>query len=127
MKHFTRSLYIAINKELDDADDRWDIAVENYRKELESFIPQATADIQDLAQRNFHDVEVLEESELSSSFILLLETGNLLYYTLGPVIKDDAEWPFSKERVHWLYDEVAKAEQGLGTVEPKSREIYGNS
>jgi hypothetical protein len=117
----------------DSANAEWDQAIERYERHLATFKDQLPSQVRKLTELSLHDSEVLargEEFQPSDSLILpkdhfsqvipawtalaivTVKDGRRirsLIYCLWDHIRsqsNEGNWPFSKEREHWLYDEV---------------------
>ena len=141
MQFFTPELYLRYNSAdepvADKAHEDWESAVASYRKHLDRIRGQMPEEVKKLAGSCFHDAillafdprrTVLEKAKngsLPSGDTLAIlsseqESGVVsLYYVLGAPIRAaaaPADWPFSAERVHWLYDEIDVDAQSAGFV-----------
>jgi hypothetical protein len=131
MRFFTPELFIRFNsdddKVADRADEDWESAIREYRSHLDGLRDQMPAQVKKLAGLCFHDAELLTSEESiepvfsvpfeplpfwSGFAILSLKQGDeivSLIYVLWDRIRryeSKENWPFSKLRRHWLYDEV---------------------
>jgi len=133
MRFFTPELYAQFNSPDDRVADRasaaWEEALRAYREHLEAIRPAMPSQVRKLAQLCLHDAEVLGfEQGLQSLFpvpeafgpgpfwsalaiVFLWQDDTIcsLVYLLWDPIRESAareDWPFSKLRKHWLYDEV---------------------
>jgi hypothetical protein len=135
MRFFTPELYVRFNspddEEADRANEEWEEAIRNYRERLEAIRGRMPAQVSKLADLCLHDAEVLARTEefqavglsMSDEFPLPLslwsavaiisvkQGGEILslIYSLCDrmrVFPSPDNWPFSKSREHWLYDEV---------------------
>jgi len=132
MKFFTPELFLRFNssddQEADRANEDWDAAIHAYQTHLDGLLNQMPAQVKQLATLNLHDAEVLANDErieplftLSpfqpfpfwSGFVILsLRRGDevvSLIYGLWDRVRTHpprADWPFSNQRIHWLYDEL---------------------
>jgi hypothetical protein len=116
------------------ADAEWEAAIVRYRQHLASLSDKMPSQVIELSELCLHDGEILQRQEqqhpLSSSClddppgfppfwpiwygsaILALrfdhELVTLFYFLCDHMAERPAaaDWPFSKEREHWLYDEV---------------------
>lgn len=144
MRFFTPDLYCLYNSEDDDVADQaheaWEEASLRYREHLRKVQQKLPLRSRALAKLNLHDAELLEvirvgvpihsptgslsPSRKSSTTIAIAtfqqgERVFQLFYVLRgrdgirsrPSPKD---WPFSKERVHCMYDELDMAPQTPG-------------
>ena len=128
MKYFTPELYLLYNsnddKVADQAQESWDQAIDEYKRYLKDHRGKMPSKVRMLAEKCcFHDSPLLswqthEPSGSSKSasprvLTLGLHQGNemvVLYYFLTDSPKESRRprnWPFSHERKHWLYDEIA--------------------
>ena len=130
MKFFTPELYLRFNSPDDQVADRanedWESAIRAYRSHLDRLADQMPAQVKKLANLDLHDAEFLADEETSEpllslpfepfplwfGFILAVKQGDEIVY-LTFVLWDrirrhepEASWPFSKQRTHWLYDEI---------------------
>ena len=136
MRFFKPGLYIRYNSDDDAvanrADREWEKTIRAYKEHLAAFSDQMSEGVKYVADSLcLHDAELLSfQSEIpvhplfrpsSSPFapgaatIWLKNEGNLvnLFYLLWEEIHESASsprWPFSKLRVHWLYDEIDRAD-----------------
>jgi hypothetical protein len=133
MRFFTPELYLQFNSPDDEVADRaneaWEKALHDYQRHLDTIRHRMPTQVRKLAELCLHDAEVLGlEQELQSAFpfpepfwpgpfwsavaILSLkqdQTVWCLIYMLWDRIREypaKEDWPFSKARKHWLYDEV---------------------
>jgi hypothetical protein len=117
----------------DRANDEWEQAIEHYERHLATFKDRMPSQIRKLTELSLHDAEVLarvEEIQPSESPMFLdipIPFAVPLWTALAIVsVKDDRKirsliyclwdrirthsfeegWAFSKEREHWLYDEL---------------------
>jgi hypothetical protein len=134
MRFFTRELYIQFNSPddaiADQANEKWEKALQDYRSHLDDIRQRMPSQIRKLAELSLHDAEVLGfDKELESlipftepfwheawpiwskAAVLFLRQDNTirsLIYLLWDDIREyppKEDWPFSKSRQHWLYDE----------------------
>jgi hypothetical protein len=130
MKYFTLKLYLQFNSDApriaDEADGEWEKAVKQYRENLKAIEPRLSPSVRELASSLcLHDAEYLGLSlpQIADHdgplAVLSTRRGanlTLLIYLLAeePLIQQVREpWPFSRERVHWLYDEFSLTENGI--------------
>jgi hypothetical protein len=132
MKFFKPELFIKFNSadddEADRADEDWEAAIRAYREHLDRLRDQLPSQVKKLASLCLHDAELLaceqpvEPFFPLSSFepfpfwygfaILSIRKGDeivSLIYALWDRVSEHPsgeEWTFSKQRTHWLYDEV---------------------
>lgn len=142
MRFFTPELYARFNSPddgvADDADEAWERALNEYRDHLNAIRDRMTSPVRKLADLCLHDAELLafdEVIEPAFSFpyepfgpyphwsamviISLKQDGRivtLIYLVWDRVREHPApqDWPFSKARTHWLYDEIDAAEGRRG-------------
>jgi len=139
MRFFTPELYLQFNSSDDGVADRanetWEKAIEDYRSHLEAIRDGMSSQVKKVAELDLHDAEVLgmEFQSLSppppqfwpgpfwSALAILSlkhdKTIQSLIYTLWDRVREyqaKEDWPFSKSRKHWLYDEVDLAKEGRG-------------
>jgi len=132
MKFFKPELFIRFNSadddEADRADEEWEAAISAYREHLDGLRDQMPSQVKILAGLCLHDAELLAcEQKIEPFFpispfepfpfwsgiaILSIRKGDeiisLIYALWDRVLEHppEGEWPFSKLRTHWLYDEV---------------------
>jgi hypothetical protein len=134
MQYFTPELFVRFNSVDDDiadrASDEWENALATYRAHLRQIWAKIPKDAKKLAELNLHDAELLNPRRIVDSKTeirfekigppsISLTPGILpvkhedrivtLIYLLAGTVHQHASarnWPFSKERPHWLYDEV---------------------
>jgi hypothetical protein len=132
MKFFTPELFIKFNssddEEADRADEEWEAAIRAYRRHIDGLRDRMPSQVKKLAGLCLHDAELMaceqpvepffpltpfEPFPFWSSFAILSvkQEHNImtLFYVLWDRVRRYAsreEWPFSKLRTHWLYDEV---------------------
>jgi hypothetical protein len=131
----------ADDEEADRADEAWESALVKYREHLEGLRDRLPANVAKLADLNLHDAEILSRSEeiqpggpffdnhfplpiplvlWSAVAIVSVRVGgdilSLIYCLWDRVREHPApdDWPFSKAREHWLYDEVDVASERRG-------------
>jgi hypothetical protein len=140
MRFFTPELYVQFNSpdeaEADRADEAWEAAIRSYRQHLDDIRDRLPSQVRELAGLCLHDAELLACSPHQdmaipphpawpASFWSVLAVLSLqqdqtitnLIYMLWDGIRVYAprpDWPFSKERKHWLYDEVDVAADARG-------------
>ena len=129
MKYFTPELYLrfasANRREVVAAHEDGERAIESYKRHLEKIGPQMTANSRRLAETLcLHDADylgmaIVPTPETGKPCALLLLRQDLLrifllyYLAEQPLVETvDREWPYSKQQVHWLYDEFDVAEDG---------------
>jgi hypothetical protein len=134
MRFFTRELYTQFNSldedEANRADEAWEAAIQAYHGHLESLREQMPDQVRKLAKLCLHDAEVLAQKLViepvaalpieplwpgplwsAVSILSVEQDGKVLslIYSLWDHVREYApqgNWPFSKLRKHWLYDEV---------------------
>ena len=133
MRFFTPELYIQFNssddEEADCASAAWETAIEEYRRHLESIRPKLPSQVKKVADLCLHDAELLGFEQAVQSGFPFLETPwpvpfwyavaslslrqdqsilSLIYMLWDQIREYPAmeDWPFSKLRTHWLYDEL---------------------
>jgi hypothetical protein len=133
MKFFTPDLYLRFNSAddavADAANEDWEEALAAYRSHLERIYDGLPTQLRKLTELDLHDRELLSfekaipfmgfssarpngQSGWSTMAILSLgrtEEIVTLVYTLSDQIREtpkNAEWPFSRVKPHWLYDEI---------------------
>jgi hypothetical protein len=144
MRYFTRQLYQDFNSPddavADRADEAWEAALREYGKHLDSFRDRMPSNVAKLADLNLHDADVLSRAEevqpgapfyhdfpfpvplafWSAVAIVSVRLGGdilSLIYNLCDHIREHPapdDWKFSKQREHWMYDEVDIASEGRG-------------
>jgi hypothetical protein len=119
--------------EADNANIEWEKAIEQYERHLAKFRDRLPAHVRKLTELSLHDAEVLARGEKIQAgtqqmpldspapFVFPMwtalavvtvrneETVRSLIYSLWDHIRTHefkGKWPFSKEREHWLYDEL---------------------
>jgi hypothetical protein len=139
MKFFTPELYLQFNSTDDQAADRadaaWEAALAAYRQHLADIQPRLPSSVRRLTEMSLHDAELLSLQEITepsgfpfptdffpgpfwlSVAVLSLRQDNqvtTLIYALADHIRHHpalTRWRFSKQRRHWLYDELDLAPQ----------------
>lgn len=142
MRFFTPELYMAFNstsdEEADRADDAWEAAIKAYRRHLVALGDRMPSQVRKLAEMCLHDAEVLAcdqevgssnslpvkknswtPSRLDVAILSLRNDGRILslVYSLWDRIREKSrqkKWTFSKQRKHWLYDEIDLAPDNGG-------------
>lgn len=141
MRFFTPELYMRFNSSDDEVADRaneaWDKALQEYQRHLEAIRSRMTSQVRKIAELCLHDAELLgleEEHQSLAPFpepfwpgplwsavaIVSLKQGESirsLIYMLWDRVRQypsREDWPFSKARKHWLYDEVDVAADHRG-------------
>jgi len=145
MKFFKPELFIRFNSadddEADRADEEWEAAISAYREHLDGLRDQMPSQVKILAGLCLHDAELLAcEQKIEPFFpispfepfpfwsgiaILSIRKGDeiisLIYALWDRVLEHppEGEWPFSKLRTHWLYDEVdvSPNQRGCSSIE----------
>jgi hypothetical protein len=138
MRFFTPELYLRFNsaneEEANHAEEAWETAIQNYHRHLQALRERMPSQVRKLAELCLHDAELLACSQevepilspmdlffpgphWSAVAVLALKEDNqvtLLIYVLWDRLREfppRPDWHFSKERKHWLYDEVDAAGQ----------------
>lgn len=134
MRFFTPRLFLGFNSadeaDADAAQDAWDAALADYHQHLAGIRERMPSPVRKLAEVCLHDAELLaseqaieplwsfplESSEGRPSWSALAifsvkqegQIVSLIYFLWDRVREHQPvkDWPFSKARVHWLYDEV---------------------
>lgn len=131
MRFFTPDLYLRFNSPddavADAADTEWGEALRGYREHLDRLRERLPTRVRELAELNLHDAELLARQDADTPIspeptkffpfwvpqsILSLRLGDtlvtLIYHLFDNVrtTPAPADWPFSKGRVDWLYDEI---------------------
>ena len=129
MKFFTPGLYLRYNSAdesiADLADEEWERALLEYKNHLLKYSGDMDDRVRELAEDLcLHDAELLSiqedvpNSPIPALFfpfrvaIVTLGSGermtNLIYFLWSAIeqSRPEGEWPFSKLRTHWLYDEL---------------------
>jgi hypothetical protein len=116
------------------ADAEWEAAIVRYREHLASLEEMMPSQVKELSKLCLHDGEILQRQEQQHPLsILCFEDGpgsprfwpvwyglaslavrldnelvTLLYFLCDHIAEQPAadDWPFSRKREHWLYDEV---------------------
>jgi hypothetical protein len=130
MKYFTPELYLRFNsddpREADEADHQWERAIGDYQKHLKQIADQLAPAARELAYKlDLHDADYLGLELLSvpnqetplAVLAVRPRPDQLLRLVYGlteePLIQQVAPpWPYSKEKVHWLYDEFSVDARG---------------
>lgn len=123
MKYFTPELYLKCNSPKRDAAakafERWETALEEYRNHLRQIDSRLTPNTRKLARTlSLHDASfegISYQPGLGRVSLRHRTTYKALVYFLAtdPLIEEFKQsWPFSKEQVHWLYDEFDADEDG---------------
>jgi hypothetical protein len=130
MRFFTPDLYLRYNSRddavADIADDDWEQSLLLYKKHLAEFSDEMNSRVRELAEsRCLHDAILLSLQEdapsprlprpylspipvttisLKSDEVII----NIIYFLWNEVHQSQSpeNWPFSKARPHWLYDEI---------------------
>jgi hypothetical protein len=122
MKFFTPELYLRFNSPdrstAEQAEEDWEKALTKYRKHLHKIRPRMTKSVGEIAETLcLHDFTylgmnvspILEHGGALAAVMLRNGAKDLiLAYFLSeePLAQEASEsWPFSKDKVHWLYDE----------------------
>jgi hypothetical protein len=131
MRFFTPELFLRFNSTDDEvadrADEEWEAAIQEYRDHLDRLGDQLPAQVKKLASLCLHDAEILAlEQPIEPLFavssehvppwsgfaILSVRQGDevvILFYSLWDRVNEhrpEDPWPFSRQRPHWLYDEI---------------------
>lgn len=134
MRFFTPELYLRFNsendREADAASEAWDAAIVDYQKHLDAIRDKMPSQVRRLSELCLHDAEFLAfHQEIEPIFpslpepfgpcpywsalgiLSLRQEGRLvsLIYLLWDKMRErdaKANWPFSKARKHWLFDEI---------------------
>jgi hypothetical protein len=143
MQFFTPQLYRQFNspddEEADRADQAWEEAIRAYHRRLDEIRDRMPSQVLRLTELSLHDAEVLsrvEEIQAGGSMfypelpvalpvwsavaiVTVKLDGEALSLIYGlcdrlRVIEAPPDWPFSREREHWLYDEVDVASKRPG-------------
>lgn len=141
MRFFTPERYIQFNSPDDEVADRaneaWEKALDEYRRHLGTIQEKMPSQVRKVAELCLHDAELLgfeQETQPLFSFpepfwpgplwstmaILSLkqdQTIRSLIYLLWDRVREypaKEDWPFSKARKHWLYDELDVAPDQRG-------------
>lgn len=130
MRYFTPELYLRFNSSdcavVAKAHDEWEEAIDAYRQRLQKIGPNMMADARNAAESLcLHDADYLGmtivpvlDSRKSLAILMTRHdaTRVFLVYLLAeqPLTQQvTVEWPYSKEQVHWLYDEFDIDEAGM--------------
>ena len=130
MRYFTPELYLRFNSpdraKMARAHDDWEDALQAYRRHLQQIGPQMSLPARNVAESLcLHDADYLGMAvvpmlDVGKSLAVLLARQNArrvcLVYLLDmqPLIQESPpRWPFSKDQVHWLYDEFDVDQCGL--------------
>ncbi|HEV3006666.1 MAG TPA: hypothetical protein VGX78_19505 [Pirellulales bacterium] len=129
MKYFTPELYLRFNSrdraEVANAHEEWEGAMQAYRRHLRDIGPRMNDNVREFADSLcLHDGEYLGMAVVplpdnGSSVAMLLIRQDvarvlLVYFLTEQPLTEEVKqrWPFSKERVHWLYDEFDVGDSG---------------
>jgi hypothetical protein len=130
VKYFTPELYLAFNSEdsaeAQRAESNWEEALGAYRRHIESIRSKLPPKTRQLAEKLcLHDAEYLglitvpsPQSSETVSLVAVQQDGQRVFLIyLAPkepfVTQPVEKWRFSRQGVHWLYDEVDVAPDGL--------------
>lgn len=127
MRFFTRELFIRFNSPDDEVADRayeeWEVALYQYQEHLTKIRAEMPPQLRKITELCFHDAEVLalrEEEFLPlplrrwpCSFATVINLNqdrtiwSLIYLQYEQIrnYPGTSDWPFSKSRKRWLYDE----------------------
>jgi hypothetical protein len=140
MRFFTPELYLRFNSADDEiadlANEEWEKALQAYQHHLDSIRERMPSQVRNLAELCLHDAEVLGLQKEQPVFplaepffpgpfwsvvaIVTLrqeQTIWTLIYLLWDRVREypaREDWPFSRLRKHWLYDEVDVARDFRG-------------
>lgn len=124
MRYFTPQLFLQLNSSdsntVDLATEQWEKAVILYRKTLERISREMPSQSRLITNLSLHDWQVLQVAHRDSTlgggscpsvYFVLKQDRDLviLWYALAGrlrIISTPKEWSFSKQRLHWLYDEL---------------------
>jgi hypothetical protein len=123
MLFFTPELYLRFNSPDDAialaADEEWEQATARYGEYLAGFRGKLPSPVAKLSELCLHDGEILLRQEeqqpldkwcgVATLAVKLSDEVETLFYLLWDYISEQPapqDWPFSKKREHWLYDEV---------------------
>jgi hypothetical protein len=140
MRFFTPELFVRFNSPDEDEADRanqdWETALDEYRKHLDGIRDRLPPQVTKLADLCLHDAELLaweqtvepsspppmdpsapESVSSATAIVSIRQEGKIvsLIYRLWDRVREHAAaegWPFSKLRLHWLYDELDLAPNG---------------
>jgi len=130
MKYFTPELYLRFNSP-DPAveavvEEEWEQAITDYRRHLASIAARLPDGLKSFAERDsLHDASFLGITTVpapqSTEFLTCVSLKQdelrvyLLYFSREEPFIDRprSNWRFSKEEVHWLYDEVDVSDEAL--------------
>jgi hypothetical protein len=125
MRFFTPELYRRFNapEGLEETHEAWEKALKDYEQHLRAIRPHMPQSVKQLSKLCLHDAEVLAVlAPFENTATVLLKQENtlycLLYRLVGQVREHGSadDWPYSKQRKHWLYDEL--------DAEPAGRKEY---
>ena len=144
MRFFTPELYMRFNSSNDEEADRanqaWEEAIQEYQRHLNDIWNKLPSPARKLTQVCLHDADILacqQDIEPLSPFpfeaffpaphwwvsaVLSLKSGDqivTLIYGLWDRLREYPslpDWPFSKERKQWLYDEVDAVDDHKGML-----------
>ncbi len=125
MRYFTPDLFARYNSAdeavADEADAEWEAALAAYRAHLDAVRGELPPPVRELAELCLHDAELLGDrpADPSVAVVMLSQQGSfvVLVYSLWEQVREQPappDWPFSKQRTHWLYDEldIARGAEG---------------
>lgn len=133
MRFFTPGLHMRYNSDddavADRADAEWERAIRAYQEHLQTLSDHMNERVKSVAQALcLHDAEILDFKAAlplhpflqppfspGAATISLRNDGKIinLFYLLWEEVGEAAApkaWPFSQQRVHWLYDEIDRVE-----------------
>lgn len=138
MQFFKPELYLSFNSNdeavADRANESWEEALRNYDRHLNKLRVHMGSHIRQFSEMCLHDADVLAFSSEAQSRVTrrryspvwsavavltvrLDEQVHTLVYSLRDHVREapaPQDWPFSPQRVHWLYDEFDIGDVPLG-------------
>ena len=130
MRYFTPDLYLQFNSSdravVEQAHEDWEDALARYRKHLQEIRPQMTKSVWETVESLcLHDADylgmnvspILDHGGALAAVMLRRDNTDLIaayFLAEEPLAQEVSEpWPFSKEKVHWLYDEFDLRPDGI--------------
>jgi hypothetical protein len=134
MHYFTPQLFLEINSSddavVERAAGRWEKAIAAYRKHLATILRGMPSELRDLGELSLHDWDVVNIAVNHRAATPSGVAGLPVWYSTASIAVRDGEkllillyvlwdkavtipapenWSLSKDRVHWLYDELELA------------------
>jgi hypothetical protein len=137
MRFFTPELYRRFNssndEQADEANEAWEKAIAKYQQHLNDIRGGLPTEVRKLTELSLHDAELLgieedfrpfpsvaknsaEQFWSAIAIVSLMHDDDvlsLIYFLWDKIRKRPAEeWPFSRDRLHWLFDEIDVVSNG---------------